>query len=590
MADDSQAAWTCSGKFPLPVEVIPMARSLVARELVKLGGQPGAARGLHDRQRQPDPRRARPDDHRPGGAGDASSTSIAGVVTNGLFARRPARRAAAGHRRPASRPSRGGARRPEAALATLAFHGATRQVTGSALSPRDGARAAVLLECGLFQGPPEVDRLNERPFPFAPARPRCRGAVARAPRPFRAAAAPDGCARVSAAGSTPRRRRSTCSPSCSRTRRSCRSATPRWENRRRQRGGREAGRAAGASRHRRMPRRRWQLGTPLRYGERHPGCRRHRGAPARCRTYPRLGDRRAVASMTAGAQRKLVFSGDLGHAGDADRCATPEIVHEADVLLLESTYGDRDHRPRAGHARGARRDIWPGAATDGGNVLIPAFAISRAQEIGYTVGELTSHGPAAAGPGVPRQPDGDRATEVHGEHAQLVQPEPKRAAMRAQRHQPPRSSSPVHCASTRDVEDSMAINRIQGRRHHHRRQRHVTGGRIRHHLNVESVARVAPTSCSSAFRPEARPAAHSSMAPRTCTCSARTSSCARGLLPSAASSAHAGQAELVEHGPATFQPPPRVCLVHGEPDKMEALQARLQAVHGWKAQIPAESK
>ena len=54
-------------------------------------------------------------------------------------------------------------------------------------------------------------------------------------------------------------------------------------------------------------------------------------------------------------------------------------------------------------------------------------------------------------------------------------------------------------------------------------------------------------------------------------------------------SAHAGQSELVSWA-GHFQPPPRVFLVHGEPDKMEALQARLQAVHGWKAQIPAEGQ
>ena len=46
------------GAFPLPVEVIPMARSYVARQLVKLGGQPGLARGGGDRQRQRDPGRA----------------------------------------------------------------------------------------------------------------------------------------------------------------------------------------------------------------------------------------------------------------------------------------------------------------------------------------------------------------------------------------------------------------------------------------------------------------------------------------------------------------------------------------------------
>jgi ribose 5-phosphate isomerase A len=51
------------GKFPLPVEVIPMARSYVARELAKLGGIPELRARFHHRQRQCDPRRARPLHH-----------------------------------------------------------------------------------------------------------------------------------------------------------------------------------------------------------------------------------------------------------------------------------------------------------------------------------------------------------------------------------------------------------------------------------------------------------------------------------------------------------------------------------------------
>jgi metallo-beta-lactamase family protein len=52
-------------------------------------------------------------------------------------------------------------------MATLTFHGAARQVTGSCYL-LETAHSRVLIECGLFQGPPEVDRLNERPFPFKP--------------------------------------------------------------------------------------------------------------------------------------------------------------------------------------------------------------------------------------------------------------------------------------------------------------------------------------------------------------------------------------------------------------------------------------
>jgi metallo-beta-lactamase family protein len=54
-------------------------------------------------------------------------------------------------------------------------------------------------------------------------------------------------------------------------------------------------------------------------------------------------------------------------------------------------------------------------------------------------------------------------------------------------------------------------------------------------------------------------------------------------------SAHAGQTQLVCWA-GHFQPPPQVYLVHGEPDKMQALQARLKTVHGRTAHIPAEGQ
>src|SRR6186713_1104416 len=80
-------------------------------------------------------------------------------------------------------------------------------------------------------------------------------------------------------------------------------------------------------------------------------------------------------------RRKLVFSGDLGQYG------TP-ILHDpwrfesADLVLMESTYGDRRHRSRDETERelGA---ILEQAAKDGGNVIVPAFAIGRSQELLY---------------------------------------------------------------------------------------------------------------------------------------------------------------------------------------------------------------
>ncbi|MDH5258984.1 MAG: MBL fold metallo-hydrolase, partial [Gammaproteobacteria bacterium] len=88
--------------------------------------------------------------------------------------------------------------------------------------------------------------------------------------------------------------------------------------------------------------------------------------------------------------RKLVFSGDLGN-NNSPLMRDPAIVEDADILLLESTYGDRDHRPlketliEFKHALDA-------AVDDGGNVLIPAFAVGRTQDIIYRLGQYFQNG------------------------------------------------------------------------------------------------------------------------------------------------------------------------------------------------------
>lgn len=80
-------------------------------------------------------------------------------------------------------------------------------------------------------------------------------------------------------------------------------------------------------------------------------------------------------------ERKLVFSGDIGPDGTPImRDATP--VHEADLVLMESTYGDRLHRPRP-QTIVEIGEVLEAARSSGGNVIIPAFAVGRTQELLY---------------------------------------------------------------------------------------------------------------------------------------------------------------------------------------------------------------
>lgn len=86
--------------------------------------------------------------------------------------------------------------------------------------------------------------------------------------------------------------------------------------------------------------------------------------------------------------RHVVFSGDVGQYGSPilrDPQTDPDTP--VDLVMMESTYGDRLHRPRADTLR-ELGEILRGARRDGGNVLIPAFAVGRSQDLLY---ELARH-------------------------------------------------------------------------------------------------------------------------------------------------------------------------------------------------------
>ena len=174
-------------------------------------------------------------------------------------------------------------------------------------------------------------------------------------------------------------------------------------------------------------------------------------------------------------ERKLVFSGDVGQF-DTPILRDPEPGPGADLVLMESTYGDRRHRDRdatreefGGILRAARRD--------GGNVLIPAFAVGRSQEILY---ELATHFEAwglADWQIFLDSPMAIEATEVYWKHANLFDEEAQQWHARA------RSLPPLpNLSLSRTADESMAINRIANGAIVIAGSGMCTGGRIVHHL------------------------------------------------------------------------------------------------------------
>ena len=174
-------------------------------------------------------------------------------------------------------------------------------------------------------------------------------------------------------------------------------------------------------------------------------------------------------------ERKLVFSGDVGQFDTPILC-DPETGPAADLVLMESTYGDRRHRDRDA-TRAEFGSILRAARDDGGNVLIPAFAVGRSQEILY---ELATHFEAwglADWQIFLDSPMAIEATEVYWKHANLFDEEAQAWHARA------RSLPPLpNLKLSRTADESMAINKIPHGAIVIAGSGMCTGGRIVHHL------------------------------------------------------------------------------------------------------------
>lgn len=116
-------------------------------------------------------------------------------------------------------------------------------------------------------------------------------------------------------------------------------------------------------------------------------------------------------------EQKIVFSGDLGNSPEALVCET-EMIDSADMVVMESTYGDRLH-PREDPAHKVQEEINI-VEKSGGTLLIPAFSLERTQELAHMIRHLKIGGKIAAQTSVYMDsPMGNKATEIYKKYPQL---------------------------------------------------------------------------------------------------------------------------------------------------------------------------
>jgi metallo-beta-lactamase family protein len=269
-----------------------------------------------------------------------------------------------------------------------------------------------------------------------------------------------------------------------------------------------------------------------------------------------------------GRRRKVVFSGDLGQrrmpvVRDATRIA------DADLVLLESTYGDRQHRS-PGETLAEIGEVLRAARAAGGNVLIPAFAVGRTQDVLYLFARHYDAWGLDGWSVFLDSPLAIEATEVYARHVELFDED----AARIWRERGPGAALPnLHLSRT--PKQSMGLNRIRSGAIIIAGSGMCDGGRIRHHLK-HNVWREDCHVLFVGFQARGTTGRALVDGARRIRLWGETVRVAARIHTVGGLSAHAGQDGLVAWY-AGFRERPPVALVHGEPQAQEALAERLRA-------------
>jgi metallo-beta-lactamase family protein len=172
--------------------------------------------------------------------------------------------------------------------------------------------------------------------------------------------------------------------------------------------------------------------------------------------------------------KKIIFSGDIGKKGNPI-INDPTLATEADYVVMESTYGDRLHKNSADTVKELVEAITT-TFEKGGNVLIPAFAIGRTQDILYILNRLVREGSLQKLTVTIDSPLAEKATRIYLSHPELFDEE----ALRLLRGG--RIGDAIAVRFTQSSEESMAINKIKSRAVIVAGSGMCEGGRIGHHL------------------------------------------------------------------------------------------------------------
>jgi metallo-beta-lactamase family protein len=291
-----------------------------------------------------------------------------------------------------------------------------------------------------------------------------------------------------------------------------------------------------------------------------------------------LGSTSLALTITESAKKiSVVFSGDIGRYRQPilQDPVTPQI--SADVLLCESTYGDREHEP--GDPAELLGQIVNRVVKRGGSIVIPAFAIGRTQAFMYYLRELEDQQRIPRVPVYVDSPMALSATDLYVRHKEDHDLDFSRLE---ENHGDPLSVREFHLART--VEQSKSINNVKAPCIIISASGMASGGRVLHHL-AQRLPDARNAVLLAGFQAEGTRGRALQDGARRLHLYGQEIPVNAEIIQMGQLSAHAGKSELLRWLTALPAPPKQVYLTHGEPASAEALRAEIQDKLHWNASV-----
>lgn len=280
-----------------------------------------------------------------------------------------------------------------------------------------------------------------------------------------------------------------------------------------------------------------------------------------------------------GKKNKIVFSGDLGQ-NNQPFIKDPTIIEDADYVVMESTYGDRFHKDVL-NRRGKLKQIIDETMKKGGNLVIPAFAVERTQDLLYDLNVLNTRG--ELDPTIDIYIDSPlaiAATEIFKNSTPLYDDETMQFVNSG--HHPLKLPNLKY---SRTQEESMQLNMVKGRTIIISASGMCEAGRIKHHLK-HNLWRPESTVLFVGFQAQGSLGRKIMDGEKLVTIHGEQVNVKADIRNIEAYSAHADQAGLMSWLKKYKTPPQKVFLVHGEEKSQQVLGDLIKQELGYAVNIP----